>query len=111
VRAQALRGQGILPPVAHPVATLARSTETCSAAHALERTADGRWLLIAASPLEGNHDARVAVRLRRATAAEAFDLLCRAYAPTRREREVVSALIAGLDSRGVSARLFISRHS
>ena len=49
--------------------------------------------------------------LRAATAAETFDLLCRAYALSRRERDVVAALLAGLDTRAVTARLFISRHT
>jgi DNA-binding CsgD family transcriptional regulator len=42
---------------------------------------------------------------------ETFDLLCRAYALSRREREVVAALLAGLDTSAISARLFISRHT
>jgi DNA-binding CsgD family transcriptional regulator len=40
-----------------------------------------------------------------------FDLLCRAYALTRRERDVVAALMAGLDTRAVTERLFVSRHT
>ena len=49
--------------------------------------------------------------LRAATATETFDLLCRAYALTRREREVVAALVTGLDTRAVTQRLFISRYT
>jgi DNA-binding CsgD family transcriptional regulator len=102
---------GILPPVAYPVATLCRSPETLASAHALEHTVDGRWVMIAASPFEGDDSDRVAVTLRAATAAETFDVLCRAYALSRRERDVVRALIAGLDTKRVSERLFISRHT
>jgi DNA-binding CsgD family transcriptional regulator len=41
----------------------------------------------------------------------AFDRLCRIYALTPRERQVVAALVAGLDTRSVTERLFISRHT
>jgi DNA-binding CsgD family transcriptional regulator len=102
---------GILPAVVYPVAVLARSREDPSGAHALERAVDGRWVRIEAARLEGQADAQVAVTLRAATAVETFDLLCRAYVLSPREREVVAALLAGLDTRGVSRRLFISAHT
>jgi DNA-binding CsgD family transcriptional regulator len=102
---------GILPAVVYPVAALARSREDPSGAHALERAVDGRWVRIEAARLEGQADAQVAVTLRAATAAETFDLLCRAYVLSPREREVVAALLTGLDTRGVSRRLFISAHT
>jgi hypothetical protein len=57
------------------------------------------------------HGEEIAINLRAATGAETFDFLCRAYALSRRERDVVSALPAGLDTQGVSKRLFISRHT
>jgi DNA-binding CsgD family transcriptional regulator len=99
---------GILPAVVYPVAALARSRKAPSGAHALERAADGRWVSIEAAQLEGQSDAQIAVTLRAATAGETFDLLCRAYALSPRERDVVAALLAGLDTRAVSARLYIS---
>jgi DNA-binding CsgD family transcriptional regulator len=103
---------GILPPAVYPVATLSRSPNTVEEAHALERTADGRWLMIQAEPLEGdNGDGRIAVTVRAATTPEMFDLLCRAHALTRRERDVVAAIILGLDTRAITERLFISRHT
>jgi len=46
-----------------------------------------------------------------ATATETFKLLCRAYALSERERQVVAALVAGLDTRAVAQRLFISRYT
>lgn len=101
---------GILPAVVYPVAALARSRDP-GGAHALERAVDGRWIRIEAARLEGQADAHVAVTLRAATAAETFDLLCRAYALSPRERDVVDALLAGLDTRAVSQRLFISPHT
>jgi DNA-binding CsgD family transcriptional regulator len=102
---------GILPASIYPVAALARSQSGSPGAHALERTADGRWVRIEAAQLEGQPNAQIAVALRAATSAETFDLLCRAYALSRRERDVVAALVAGLDTRAVSARLFISPHT
>jgi DNA-binding CsgD family transcriptional regulator len=102
---------GILPAVVYPVAALARSRDDPGGAHALERAIDGRWVRIEAARLEGQADAQVAVTLRAATGAETFDLLCRAYALSPRERDVVAALLDGLDTRAVSQRLFISPHT
>jgi DNA-binding CsgD family transcriptional regulator len=102
---------GILPAVVYPVAALARSRDGSSDAHALERATDGRWVKIEAARLEGQPDAQIAVTLRAATSTETFDLLCRASALSRRERNVVAALLAGLDTRAVGARLCISPHT
>lgn len=102
---------GILPAVVYPVAAMARSRNGPSEAHALERAADGRWVRIEAAQLEGQPDAQIAVTLRAATTTQTFDLLCRAYALSRRERDVVAALLAGLDTRAISARLCISPHT
>jgi DNA-binding CsgD family transcriptional regulator len=102
---------GILPPIVYPVAMLSRSPDAATRAHALERTVDGCWLMIQAGPLEGDAAETVAVTVRRALPSETFELLCRAYALTRREREVVAAVMAGFDTRAISERLFISRHT
>jgi DNA-binding CsgD family transcriptional regulator len=102
---------GIPPAVVYPVAAFARSRNGPSGAHALERAADGRWVRIEAAQLEGQPDAQIAVTLRPATTTETFELLSRAYALSRRERDVVTALLAGLDTRAISARLCISPHT
>lgn len=102
---------GMLPSVVYPAATLARTRRSAAGAHALLRAVDGRWVMIEAAPLEGRRDGEIAVTLRSATASETFDVLCRAYALSQREREVVAALVAGLDTRAVAQRLFISRHT
>jgi DNA-binding CsgD family transcriptional regulator len=102
---------GILPGPVYPVAALARSQNGSTGAHVLERTADGRWVRIEAAQLEGQPNAQIAVTLRAATPTETFDLLCRAYALSHRERDVVAALLDGLDTRTVSARLRISQHT
>jgi DNA-binding CsgD family transcriptional regulator len=101
---------GILPSVMYPAATLARSG-TVAQAHALLRAVDGRWVMIEAAPLVGHGDGEIAVTLRSATGRETFELLCRLYALSQREREVVALLVVGLDTRGVAARLFISSHT
>lgn len=98
----------ILPPVVYAVVTIARAT---GHAQTLEQTADGRWLMIEASAVADAGEDDVAVSFRSATPAETFALLCRVYGLTRRERDIVSTLTVGLDTRAVAERLFISRHT
>jgi DNA-binding CsgD family transcriptional regulator len=102
---------GMLPSVIYPAAAIARSRDDAAGAHALLRTADERWVAVEAARLEGDDTGHVAVTLRSATAGETFALLCRAYALSPREREVVAALVAGLDTRAITERLFISPHT
>jgi DNA-binding CsgD family transcriptional regulator len=101
----------MLPGMVYETATLARSPVSATRARALERTLDGGWVIIEAAPLEGSESDEIAVTLRSATAGEAFSRLCRIYALSRREREVVAALVQGIDTRAVAERLFISRHT
>ena len=102
---------GMLPSVVYPTAVLARSQDSAEAARALVQAADGRWVTIEAAALEGEREGEVAVQLRSATAGETFELLCRVYALSPRERDVVSLLVAGLDTRAIAKRLFISPHT
>lgn len=101
---------GILPSVLYPAATLARAGNT-SQAHARLQAIDGRWVMIEADSLEGRDEDEVAITLRSATPAETFDLLCRVYALSGRERDVVELVVAGLETRGIAERLFISSHT
>jgi DNA-binding CsgD family transcriptional regulator len=101
----------ILPAVIYPAAAIARTGTSGAGAHALVQAADRRWVMIEAAKLEGHDDGQIAVTLRAATATETFKLLCRAYALSRREREIVAALVAGLDTRAITQRLFISRYT
>lgn len=101
----------MLPAVIYPAAARARSRNDASGAHALVRGADGGWIMIEVAPLEGQRHEEIAVNLRSATASETFALLCRVYALSRRERQVVELLAAGLDTRAVTQRLFISRYT
>jgi DNA-binding CsgD family transcriptional regulator len=100
---------GMLPSVVYPTAVLARSNR--DAVRALVQAFDGRWVTIEAAALEGEREGEVAVNLRAATANETFELLCRVYALSQREREIVSLLVAGLDTRAIAERLFISTHT
>jgi DNA-binding CsgD family transcriptional regulator len=102
---------GMLPSVVYPTAVLARSQDGAEAARALVQAADGRWVTIEAAALEGEREGEVAVHLRSATAGETFGLLCRVYALSPRERDVVSLLVAGLDTKAIAKRLFISAHT
>jgi DNA-binding CsgD family transcriptional regulator len=101
----------MLPSVVYPAATLARSGSERTRARALVHAVDGRWVMIEAACLEGERDGEIAVSLRSATPTETFSLLCRAYALSRRERELVALLVGGLDTRAVALRLFISPHT
>jgi DNA-binding CsgD family transcriptional regulator len=67
--------------------------------------------MVEAAPLEERGHGEIAVTLRDATARETFGRYCRVYGLSPREREVVAALLAGLDTRAVTERLFISRHT
>jgi DNA-binding CsgD family transcriptional regulator len=100
---------GILPTVVYPAATRARAGEP--GAHGLQRAVDGRWVMIEAAPLEGFDDGRVAVTFRSATLSETFELLCRVYALTPRQRQLVWLVVAGLDTRAIAEQLFISRYT
>ena len=108
--AQLFANWGMLPSVVYPTAVLAREGKT-DAARALVQANDGRWVTIEAAPLEGRREGEVVVNLRSATPTETFELLCRVYALSTREREIVSLLVAGLDTRAISEALFISAHT
>jgi DNA-binding CsgD family transcriptional regulator len=101
----------MLPSVVYPAATLARSGSERIQARALVHAEDGRWVMIEAACLEGERAGEIAVNLRSAAPTETFSLLCRVYALSGREREVVALLVGGLDTQAVALRLFISPHT
>ena len=109
--AQVYAALGMLPAMVYPVATVARLRNTQGESRALERAVDGRWVMIEAASLEGQGNGAIAVTLRDATKSETFGRLCRIYALTRRERQIVGALAEGLDTRAVAERHLISRHT
>src|SRR5262249_24979606 len=80
-------------------------------ARVVERAIDGKWVVIEAARLEGDDEGKTVVTFRRAAPRETFELLCRAYRLTQRERDVAGAVLAGLDTHRVTERLCISRHT
>jgi DNA-binding NarL/FixJ family response regulator len=109
--APALAAFDTLPAVIRPAAATARTGTSGAGAHAIVQAVDRRWVMIEAAKLEGHDDGQIAVTLRAATATETFKLLCRAYALSKRERQVVAVLVAGLDTRAITQRLCISRYT
>ena len=102
---------GMLPSVIYPAAATARTETSPGGTHAIVQAVDRRWVRVEAARLEGHDDGQIAVTLRAATATETLHLLCRAYALSQRERQVVAAVIAGLDTRAIADRLFITRYT
>jgi DNA-binding CsgD family transcriptional regulator len=74
------------------------------------RSMTGGWAVVEADALDPL-DSTVAVTIRPAAASEILDLRFLAYDLTARERELVSLLLDGSDTRTVSERLFLSPHT
>jgi DNA-binding CsgD family transcriptional regulator len=75
------------------------------------RSATGRWAAIEGAPLEGDDRGRVAVTIRAASSDEAFDLLCKTYDLTQRERRLVALVLEGLATKQLAEALCISPHT
>jgi DNA-binding CsgD family transcriptional regulator len=96
--------------VVYNVASRALAGVGDSPARVRVRSATGAWAIVEADrldPLEGT----VAVTIRPAAAQDVLDLRLLAYDLTARERDVVTALLDGSDTRAVSQRLFLSPHT
>jgi DNA-binding CsgD family transcriptional regulator len=74
------------------------------------RAADGAWAIVEAARLEGD-ERGITVTIRPAGGNDVLALLCRAYGISAREREVIGLLVEGLDTRAITERLVISRHT
>jgi DNA-binding CsgD family transcriptional regulator len=105
-------GWGIPPTWITATGARARADDTLPARVVL-RTADRRWAVVEAAPLEGDVAAgSIAITTRQAGAAEVLDLATRAYGLTPRERELVRLITdEGLDTRAIAERMFISRYT
>jgi len=79
--------------------------------HVRVRTLNGRWAAIEGAPLEGSDLHHVAITIRDATADETFDLLCKIYDLTRRERELVALTLEGLPTKQLAQTLCISPYT
>jgi DNA-binding CsgD family transcriptional regulator len=77
------------------------------------RSFAGPWAVIEGEELEGagSGSGSVAVTIRPAAPEEILDLRFQAHDLTARERELVTLLLAGHDTRSVSERMFLSRHT
>jgi DNA-binding CsgD family transcriptional regulator len=75
------------------------------------RTRTGLWAVLEGAPLVGGEHGRVAITVRAATGDEIFDLLCKTYDLTRRERQLVSLAVDGLDTKQLAQALSISPYT
>jgi DNA-binding CsgD family transcriptional regulator len=75
------------------------------------RTWTGRWAVVEGAALEGAGHGHVAITLRAAAGDEVFDLLCRTYDLTRRERQLVALVLDGLATKQLADALCISPHT
>jgi DNA-binding CsgD family transcriptional regulator len=91
-----------------PAGTGARRTQL--PARARVRSITGAWAVVEADALDPL-DRTVAVTIRPAAASEILDLRFLALDLTARERELVSLLLDGSDTRTISERLFLSPHT
>lgn len=103
---------GMLPAMIYPAATLVRKHRDLGGVGVLERTVEGRWVMIDAAVLDSDGAyGTIAVTFRDATGPETFHRLARVYALTQRERQVVAGVVAGDDTTAIARRLVISRHT
>lgn len=75
------------------------------------RTSTGRWAVIEGAPLEGAGRGHIAIAIRAASADEIFDLLCKTYALTERERQLVAFVLDGLATKQLAEALCISPYT
>jgi len=75
------------------------------------RTADGHWLDVHASRLQGPPDGRIAVVLERAGGHTIAQLLLAAHGLTPREVDVARLVLRGTATATIASTLHISRHT
>lgn len=75
------------------------------------RTRDGQWIEMHAAPLPSPGRDDVAISVQAARPETTTAILMRAYALSRREREVTTLLLRGLSTAEIAATLSISGHT
>lgn len=106
-------GPEMLPPAVYELGTriLALPNASPFPPSVRLRTLTGRWAAMEGARLEGDRGGQAVITIRSASPEEVFDLLARAYDLTRRERELVSLVLAGLATKQLAAALCISPHT
>jgi DNA-binding CsgD family transcriptional regulator len=75
------------------------------------RMLNGAWAVLDLAPLEGAASGQFAITLRAATPAEVLDVTCRAYALTRRERELTGHVVRGWSTQQIAQRMNITEYT
>lgn len=108
-----LPGLSVGPPAADRVpepvhAVVAKAQANATAARAMTRWNDDRWLVLHAARLDGD---RTGVVISVAQPADLMPLLMRAYGLSPRERQVAVTLARGASTAQVARALSISQHT
>jgi len=110
--AEVAHRQGFLPQAVYAVAARAAASDCASVvglpARMRVRSTDGHWATLKGAPLQGSDGGMIAVTIRAATREEVLNLMCRAYALTPREREIMELVLAGASTRSIAEGLCIS---
>jgi DNA-binding CsgD family transcriptional regulator len=98
-----------LPYAVYTVADTARRRRATATARV--RAGGGGWVLLHASMASGDRPGDVAVILEGSKPSAIVPLLARAYALSRRERDVTGLVLEGHDTQEIAERLVISPHT
>ena len=101
----------MLPAVIYPAAATARGGTSSAGTHAIVQSVDRRWVMIEAAKLEGGDGADRGHPPRSDGGGDGSGSSAAPTRFSRRERQVVAALVAGLDTHAITQRLFISPYT
>lgn len=107
-------GTAMLPPAIYEIGTRVLTPAADASglpASVRIRTAAGRWASIEGAALEGADAGHVAITIRGASANEVFDLLCKTYDLTKRERQLTALVLDGLATKQLAEALVISPYT
>jgi DNA-binding CsgD family transcriptional regulator len=107
-------GGEMLPPVVYELGTRVLTPRRLSnglPASVRIRTLRGSWAVMEGAPLEGAGRGGAAITIRAATGDEIFDLLCKTYDLSAREREIVALVLDGLATKQLAQALCISPYT